>query len=83
MDEQTKHPSVSAGTACFLVKDECLRQGWNCPIYAWLQQHGFSSWGRKGSFGLPWIFINPNSKIYAPGMPGVSIAEPVGRHAVT
>ena len=83
MNEQQHENLIKAGTACFLVKDERLRQGYACPIFDWLKQEGFKSWGRKGNFSAPWILINPNSKTYAPGWPGVCIAAPVGGHAIT
>ncbi len=75
---------ISDGTACFLVKDRSLLDGWESPIYHWLKGEGFVSWGTKGVYsGVDWIFINLNSKIFAPGMPFVSITTPVGKHAIT
>lgn len=75
---------IGTDGACFLVKDGSLKQEWDCPIYTWLKERGFSSWGRKGSYlGVDWVFININSKIFAPGMPGVQITRPIGQHAIT
>lgn len=75
---------IGTDGACFLVKDVSLKQEWDCPIYAWLRERGFRSWGRKGTYlGVDWVFININSKIFAPGMPGVQITRPIGQHAIT
>ena len=74
---------IGSGTACFLVKDKSLTQGWHAPIYQWLKNEGFATWGRKGTFYTDWIYINLSSKIYAPGMPGVGITPVIANHAIT
>lgn len=33
--------------------------------------------------GVHWIYVNLNSKLYAPGMPGIPITTALGHHAVT
>lgn len=75
---------IGSGTSCILVKDKSLSQGWYAPLYKWLKEEGFISWGRKGTYlGVDWIFINLTSKVYAPGMPGVGITPVICSHAVT
>ena len=75
---------IGSGTSCILVKDESLKQEWRAPIYQWLKDEGFISWGRKGTYlGVDWIFINLTSKVYAPGMPGVGITPTICNHAIT
>lgn len=75
---------ISSGAACFLVKDETLKKEWHAPLYEWLRNEGFISWGRKGTFlGVDWIYINLSSKTYAPGVPGVGITPIVANHAIT
>ena len=36
-----------------------------------------------GNYGCWWIHVNITRKMYAYGMPGVSIARPIGNHAIT
>lgn len=75
---------ISSGNSCILVKDKSLLDGWNSPIYKWLKDEGFISWGLKGVYsGVDWVFINLSSKVFAPGMPGVSVTSVIGNHAIT
>ena len=75
---------IGSGTSCFLVKDESLKLEWRAPLYEWLRNEGFVSWGRKGTFlGVDWIYINITSKVFAPGMPGVGITRVIANHAIT
>ena len=75
---------ISSGTSCVLVKDQSLFDGWNAPLYKWLKDEGFISWGRKGVYSAgDWVFINLSSKVYAPGMPGVAVTSVIGKHAIT
>lgn len=75
---------ISSGTSCVLVKDQSLFDGWNAPLYKWLKDEGFISWGRKGVYSaVDWVFINLSSKVYAPGMPGVAVTSVIGKHAIT
>ncbi len=70
--------------ACILVKDKSLLEGWDSPIYKLLEDEGFESWHQKGVYsGVNWVFINIVTKIFAPGMPGVSLGRVFGNHAVT
>lgn len=72
---------MKAGSATFVVQDKSLAWDHSSKIYDWLKQEGFKMWKySKGKYGtLDWIFINVNSKVYANGMPGVQISEPVGK----
>lgn len=75
---------IGPGTSCFLVKDESLKLEWHAPLYEWLRNEGFVSWGRKGTFlDVDWIYINITSKVFAPGMPGVGITPVIANHAIT
>ncbi len=75
---------ISTGASCFLVKDNSLLLGWDAPLYGWLKERGFISWGRKGIYeGVDWVYINLNSNVFAPGMPGIKITSVIGEHAIT
>ena len=75
---------ISSGNSCILVRDDSLLDGWKSPIYSWLKEEGFTSWGRKGVYsGVDWVYINLTSKIFAPGMPGIPITSVIGNHAIT
>ena len=59
--------TISAGHSCFLIKDDSLLKGWDSPVYRWLWDKGFVSWGTKGVYkGVDWVFVNPYSKVFAP-----------------
>lgn len=81
MDEQ------SNGTAYFLVHDKKLPQanGGGDPFVEWLITEGFKV---HNLFHGCWeyvsaLYINLNNKIYAFGMPGIRLFEPIGNHAIT
>lgn len=77
-----KDNGIFIGTACFLVKDNYISS--DCEFIKFLHSEDFSIWNRHGFYdSVSWIYININSKIYAPGMPGISICETVGNHAIT
>lgn len=76
------------GTAYFLVYDESIKNlgvGENCEFYNWLKAENFTCTDISKGFwmGVGWIYININSKLYAAGMPGIKVVEPVGNHAIT
>ena len=76
--------TIGAGHSCFLIKDESLLKGWDSPVYRWLWDHGFVSWGTKGVYkGVDWVFVNPYSKVFAPGLRGYRVTSVVCDHAVT
>lgn len=78
---RTTH-SVGGGSAALLV----YLKDWKCGkrFLSWLEKEGFSYWGHHGMWEkCPWVFVNINTKIYACGMPGVSLTEPLGHHAVS
>ncbi len=79
-----KKREISTQANCFVVRDESLLKGWDSPIYEWLKSEGFVSWGQKGVFDrVDWVYININSKVFAPGMPGINITSTIGNHAIT
>ena len=39
--------NISEGSACFLVKDKSLFEGWDSFVYEWLRNEGFVSWGKR------------------------------------
>ena len=69
-------PSISSGAACFLVRDDSLKT-WEGEFWEYLRKEGFSSWGVHGNYGCEWVYVNVNSKLFAPGMPGVPITQPL------
>ncbi len=71
-----------SGKEAFLVCDDTFKDP-DAPFFNWLESEGFSLGFRKGNYGMPWLFINITHKLYAYGMPGVQIADPVGNHAIT
>ena len=36
-----------------------------------------------GYWGMPWLFVDINNKIYLPGRPGVSYGKVIGNHTIT
>ena len=75
---------ISTNASCFLLKDSSPLHGWKVPLYVWLKENGFVSWGIQGVYeGLDWMYINLNSKVFALGMPGVKVASVIGEHAIT
>ena len=76
--------TIGAGHSCFLIKDESLLKGWDSPVYRWLWDKGFVTWGKKGvSQGVDWVFVNLYSKVFAPGLCGYKVTSVVCDHAVT
>ena len=70
--------SISAGSACFLIKDDSLVT-WEGAVWAYLREEGFKSWLKKGNYGCNWVYVNVNSKLFAPGIPGIPITQNIGR----
>ena len=82
--ELKKEKRISTGGSCFLIKDESLLKGWGSPVYKWLYDKGFVSWGTRGIYkGVDWVFVNPYSKVFAPGLRGYKVTSVVCDHAVT
>lgn len=74
---------ISAGpTEAFLVCDKSL-ENTDAPFLQWLRSEGFVIGDPHGNFGCWWIHVNITRKMYAYGMPGVSITRPIGNHAIT
>ena len=81
-DEGEKIISRVAAEA-FLVKDESLLDT-DAPFFDWLLDNGFQKGWHKGHWdGCDWVFINITHKLYACGMPGIKIVQPIGDHAIT
>lgn len=77
---------LKTGSACFLIKDKRLKGNWhNTPIFNFIQEEGFVCWekSKKNIEGIDWLFINPYSKVYAKGVPGIGLAPVVCEHAIT
>ncbi len=79
---EEKNPRISDGTAAILVCDESLKSN-DALFFTWLREEGFHSWGHHGNYGCWWVYVNLESKLFAPGMPGIPITHPIGRHAIT
>ena len=83
-DLKREEKNVGAGGSCFLIKDESLLRGWGSPVYRWFYDNGFVSWGTKGVYkGVDWVFVNPYSKVFAPGLRGYKVTSVVCDHAFT
>ena len=65
---------ISAGSACFLVRDESLLT-WDGAFWKYLKKEGFKSWGVKGICGCSWVYINVNTMMFAPGVGGVPVTS--------
>jgi len=77
-------PRVSDGSACILVYDDSLAEGSDADFYGWLRMEGFKLWDAHGYWkGVTCAYVNLNSKIFAPGMPGIKITTPLGHHGIT
>lgn len=66
----------------FLVCDKSLGEC-DAPFFKWLREEGFTFSGYHGNYGCCWAYANITRKEYAYGMPGVSLAKPLGNHAIT
>ena len=69
--------TIGEGTACVVVRAQGLDQ-LDHEFWKWLHDEGFTMWHNHGHYdGCEWVFINLNSMVYAPGMPGVKIVAPI------
>lgn len=73
---------LHSGEACILVKDKALKS-MDAPFWSWLREHGFQFQGHGHWDHVDWVFINVNSMVYMPGMPGMRLATPLFNHAIT
>lgn len=89
-NKERKHIRESKG--CFLIRDNSLKQLGDgvysidpgAQFLTWLKSEGFESWRLSGRWTyVDWIFVNIDTKVYAPGMPGIKITDVVGRHCIT
>ena len=79
-----RNNSISAGAACFLVRDKRLGNSQHY-FFKWLKENGFKKWpqGHGWYNSVDWVYINLNSKIYNPGMSGIPITSTVCNHVIT
>lgn len=74
---------IGAGKACIVVREDGLDQ-LDHPFWKWLDDEGFKPWGNHGHYNrINWVFINLDSMIYAPGMPGVKITSCIRERQIT
>ena len=78
-----KEPSIGSGAACFLVYTQTKEE--TLDFIQELRNNGFCKWARgHGLYDQAnWVYVNLNSKLFTPGMPGIKLTEPVGPHAIT
>lgn len=74
---------ISAGGAAIIVIDPSFRDFNSSEFKKFLEEEGFERWKYGHSFETTWVYVNINSKVYAKGMPGISITASLGNHAVT
>ena len=82
LTRKTYGERISAGSAVILVKEPGLGDG-NHPFWNWLLDEGVHLWHNHGNYGCDWVFINLNSMICAPGMPGIKVVSAIREHAIT
>ena len=80
--EDTKMRIGHGKTEAFLICDKSLQSN-DAAFFKWLREEGFTFGGYKGNFGCPWVYVNLTRKQFAYGMPGVSLVQPIGNHAIT
>ena len=69
--------TIGEGKACIVVRAQGLDQ-LDHVFWKWLHDEGFTMWPNHGHYdGCDWVFINLNSMVYAPGMPGIKVASPI------
>lgn len=80
--ERAKHQIYAGATEAFLVSDRSLEDP-DCAFMNWLRNEGFHIAHHHGNYGCWWVYINITRKQYAYGMPGISLVQPIGDHAIT
>lgn len=73
---------LKTGSEAILIVDEQFRK-LNSPFVQWLRSEGFHYGFHHGNYGDPWMYVNLTAKLYAYGMPGISVIQPTGNHAIT
>ena len=68
---QNGKPSISSGTACFLIQDDSLYEKYHAPFCTWLKGNGCTLWpGSRGySEHVNWVYVNLPAKCSAPAFP--------------
>ena len=90
---KTQKCHIGEGSSCFLIKDSSFKligddsfdnQSVGVQFIEWLESQGYVSWNVHGWWSyVDWVFVNIQSKVYAPGMPGIKITDTVGNHCIT
>lgn len=53
-------------------------------IIAYLTENGFKKWNDKGYYNeCNWVYVDLQTKIFAPGIPGINITNVVFNHSIT
>ncbi len=74
---------LNQDSSAFCVIDKEQRGNPHTAFTNWLEEKGYRFSHKKGWFGCEWLFVNVNTKVYAYGMPGVALANPVGNTKIT
>ncbi len=72
-------------TEAFLICDQSFQNtSPESEFVLWLRKEGFQYGSTKGNYGCcPWLYVNITRKLYAYGMPGIGLVQPIGNHAIT
>ena len=53
-------------------------------IIGYLSKNGFTKWSDKGYYNeCNWVYVDLQTKIFAPGIPGIKITNVVFNHSIT
>lgn len=76
--------NISSGTSCFMIRDASLSDP-DADFFQWLKDNGFTKWkrGRPHNERVDWVYVNPNTRLYTPGVLGIHWTEIVQNHAIT
>ena len=65
----------------FLVASD-QAQSFDSELFKFLDDEGFSHYG-KGMFdNCPWVYIDLNKKVYSYAIPGIKVTGVIGNHAI-
>lgn len=82
---QNGKPSISSGTACFLIQDDSLYEKYHAPFFTWLKDSSCTLWPRSRGYSehVNWVYVNLTSKMFCPSIPGIPVTRVVADHAIT
>lgn len=83
MKDYMKVNYMKFGYSTIGVRDDELYKNWNSDFIAYLNEKGFTNWGRKGYFSGNVLYVNLNSKRYAFSWPGVKFTEPIAHKYIS